>query len=177
MIEKADAICQYIRAKDGNRPHLLEAAFSESAILHMQIRPETISFPSKCMGRDEIVEVFIRQFNQTYENIYTFCIVPKPNIETDYFRCRWMVVMSEKESHALRVGSGEYVWQFDRSGRVHSLNITIESMESTSSKMLVPVMQWVSTLPYPWCDLSILCEALPNVVAVENAVRSIQERE
>ncbi|PBJ22056.1 hypothetical protein BSG18_27840 [Pseudomonas ogarae] len=45
------SIQQYIRAKDGNRPHLLDQAFTPSAILDMVVRTGSIAFPDHVEGR------------------------------------------------------------------------------------------------------------------------------
>lgn len=177
VIEKAEAIARYIRAKDGNRPHLLNEVFSNTAILRMDVRSGTISFPGESNGRDAIAEVLVRQFNRTYENVYMICVGPEPRIETDFYRCGWMVVMSEKEDQSLRVGCGHYFWQFDDSGKVRSLVITIEVMESASSEFLSPAIAWVSNLSYPWCELTTFSDALPDVAEVEYVVQRLREGE
>jgi hypothetical protein len=69
-----DSIATYIRAKDGNRPHLMEAAFVDDATLEMVVKVEGMAFPPSAKGIDELTQVLVSRFNQTYENIYTFCL-------------------------------------------------------------------------------------------------------
>ncbi|SCX77403.1 MULTISPECIES: hypothetical protein [unclassified Pseudomonas] len=45
------SIQQYIRAKDGNRPHLLDQAFTAAAILDMVVHTGAITFPDHVEGR------------------------------------------------------------------------------------------------------------------------------
>ncbi len=149
----AAAIRAYIQAKDGNRPYLLDAAFSEDATLQMIVHSEAISFPAASVGRQAIAETLVRRFNQTYENIYTLCIGQPPADDANTFACDWLVAMSTKDDGALRLGCGRYDWSFMPADyRVRALTITIERMDILPPEDLPAVMDWVSALPYPWCD-------------------------
>lgn len=64
----------YVHAKDENRPHLLDGVFSTDARLEIRNRSEQISFPAVTVGLAGIADVLVRRFNQTYENIYSFCL-------------------------------------------------------------------------------------------------------
>ncbi len=55
MPTPADSILNYLRAKDGNRPHLLARAFTADAELYMTVRAGNISFPPVANGRDAIM--------------------------------------------------------------------------------------------------------------------------
>jgi hypothetical protein len=60
-----------------------------------------------------------------------------------------MVVMTEKESRAVRVGCGSYDWHFaPDSFLADRLSITIEVMQSLPSQDADDVMNWVFALPY-----------------------------
>jgi hypothetical protein len=176
MHTPAESIVNYIKAKDGNRPHLLDAAFAKDAVLKMLVRTEAISFPAQSIGREAIAETLVRRFNQTYENIYTLCIGAPPAADLEEFSCDWLVAMSDKQSGNVRVGCGRYDWSFvpaDR--RVSALTITIEAMEMLSGETLASVMQWVSARPYPWCPRSIATETppdLPGLLPVLQRLRS-----
>nr|BFE97003.1 hypothetical protein GCM10020185_75390 [Pseudomonas brassicacearum subsp. brassicacearum] len=61
------SIQQYISAKDGNRPHLLDQAFTPTAILHMVVRTGSITFPDHVEGRTAIGDVLVSRFGQTFE--------------------------------------------------------------------------------------------------------------
>lgn len=163
----ADSIFAYINAKDGNRPHLLDAAFTSDAVLQMVVKTEAISFPPSSVGRDAITEILVRRFNQTYENVYTLCIGSPPEPSDESFSCNWLVAMSEKHNGAVRVGAGRYDWSFERiEQKVRALTISIATMEILPANTLDPIMKWVSTLPYPWCSLQAATQTPPNIPGV-----------
>lgn len=162
MRTPADSILAYLRAKDGNRPHLMAQAFAEDATLAMLVNTRAISFPPLSSGREALAEVLVRRFSQTYENVYTLCLAVPPGERDTRFACDWLVVMTEKASGAVRVGCGRYDWCFSPKSRlVERLAITIETMESLPSRDLEAVMGWVSGLPYPWCSAEEALNAAP----------------
>ena len=171
----AECILAYIRAKDGNRPHLLDAAFTEDATLQMIVRTEAISFPASSVGREAIAETLVRRFNQAYENIYTLCIGSPPTANAEAFSCDWLVAMSEKQGGAVRIGCGRYDWSFSPvERRVRALAITIEAMEILPSEALNPVLNWVSALPYPWCDRQVALAASPSLPQVLHVLQLLR---
>ncbi|SFU56729.1 hypothetical protein [Pseudoduganella namucuonensis] len=171
MPTPTESIVAYIKAKDGNRPHLLDAALTEDATLQMIVRTDAISFPASSAGREAIAETLVRRFNQTYENVYTLCMGRPPADDAEAFTCGWLVAMSEKQGGAVRIGRGRYDWSFTRAeGKVRALAITIEAMEILPSEALEPVMSWVSALPYPWCDQQAAMAAAPDLAPVRDVL-------
>ena len=164
MSSPADVIATYIRAKDGNRPHLMAAAFAESAVLEMVVKSGAISFPERTIGLASIEDVLVRRFAQTFENVYTFCLAIPP-VGLHAFQCDWLVCMSEKASASVRVGCGSYDWQFSGTDPciAQRLVITIEQMEVLPATALATVMQWVSRLPYPWCSPQQAAASAPDL--------------
>jgi hypothetical protein len=171
----ADSILAYIFAKDRNRPHLLEAAFTDDVGLQMIVQTDAISFPPVSKGREALADTLVRQFNQTYENIYTFCLANPPHGEAKSFSCPWLVAMSDKQSHAVRVGCGRYDWSFTDHGRARGLVITIGAMEVLPAEALEPVMSWVSALPYPWCPAATAAQAIPALTGLRNVALALRE--
>ncbi|MBV1789053.1 hypothetical protein KQ940_13425 [Marinobacterium sp. D7] len=164
MPTPADAITAYLHAKDGNRPHLMQRAFSADAKLEMQVNTGSISFPPLSEGRGAISEVLVRRFGQTYENVYTFCLAEPPAADAAEFACDWLVVMTEKESRAVRVGCGRYDWCFSaESGLVEQLRITIDVMQTLSPEFSDSLTSWASALPYPWCSAEMAKAAAPEL--------------
>lgn len=158
----AAAISAYILAKDGNRPHLLPEAFTEDAVLTMDVRTDAIQFPPATVGRDAIADVLVRRFNQAYENIYTFCLGTPPLAPVPRFEGGWLVVMSEKATGRLRAGCGRYAWTFDaETGLVSALVITIHGMLVLPPELVPVTTGWARTLPYPWCPLDLADATMP----------------
>ncbi|MES2947524.1 MAG: hypothetical protein V4858_03185 [Pseudomonadota bacterium] len=160
MQNPADAMLAYFHAKDGNRPHRMDHAFTADASLQMQVRQGAISFPPVSNGREAITDTLVRRFAVNYENVYTFCLSAPPAAQDLAFSCNWLVAMTEKDSRAVRVGCGRYDWCFDpASGLAHTLDIRIEAMQSLPPDTVGDVMGWVSALPYPWCssDQALRC--------------------
>ena len=174
MLQPADAVHAYIRAKDGNRPHLLEDAFVADAELRMVVQTAAIAFPPVTSGRSAIADTLVRRFNQTYENIYTLCIGEPPSKTADSFTCGWLVAMSEKQDGAVRLGCGRYDWSFSAPGHeVRALTITIAAMETMPAETLAPVMGWISALPYPWCLARLLSSNAPNIEQVQHVLHEL----
>ena len=162
----AAVIDAYVRAKDGNRPHLLRAAFIDNASLRMHVRTAGISFPPGAVGRQAIAELLVSRFNETWENIYTLCIGAPPAAAATSFACGWLVAMSAKLDRQVRVGCGRYDWVFDAgTGLARSLVITIDAMETTSWDVDA-MIDWASALPYPWCDARRLESGAPCAPAL-----------
>ncbi|MDP9156984.1 MAG: hypothetical protein M3O74_22370 [Pseudomonadota bacterium] len=165
MITLQKSIETYIRAKDGNRPHLIAQAFAADAELTMKINTRDIAFPPAVKGAKAISDVLVSEFAVRYENVYTFCISEKPGAETT-FACDWLVCMSEKETGSARAGFGRYEWTADDTGRVRALRITIEEMMSLPQETAEPILQWAQDLPYPWCPRDRLAKGAPEIDAI-----------
>ena len=58
----------YIFAKDNNKPHRINDAFTESAALTMVVNTEAIDFPAQTHSRDAISQVLVKDFNSHYDN-------------------------------------------------------------------------------------------------------------
>lgn len=163
----------YIHAKDGNRPHLMPNAFAVDAELLMELKTDEISFPTSIKGLDGISAVLVSQFAQRYENVYTLCMGSPPD-DTTEFRCAWLVCMTEKDSGAARVGFGEYEWLCqDESGKVSKLKITIEEMKILPGESSRSILEWVRTLPYPWCPHDLPAQSAPTIPAVQKIAQRL----
>ena len=149
-----DAIVAYIRAKDENRPYLMNQAFHDAATLNIVARTDAMSFPPRTTGREAIADVLVREFGRTYENVRTFCLSLPPQAEQAAYSCAWLVGMSAKDNGGVRVGCGRYDWLFrpQNPPLAQNLTITIEVMQVLPANHLVPVMDWLDQLPYPWCS-------------------------
>ena len=90
MHTPAHSIEHYIHAKDSNRPDLLRHCFTPDASLEMTVRTATIAFPAQASGRAAIADILVRNFAQTYENVYTLCIGPPPSGHASTHACQWL---------------------------------------------------------------------------------------
>ncbi|WP_434568372.1 hypothetical protein [Pseudomonas sp. Z3-8] len=172
------SIEHYIRAKDGNRPHLLDQAFIQDAVLDMVVRTGSIAFPEHVAGRGAIGDVLVSRFNQAFENVYTFCLGNPPHANVRTYECKWLVAMSDKHSGEVRVGCGRYDWRFSSEyGLSEGLTITIEHMKTLPAAELTEVMAWVSGLEYPWCDAAAVLGEVPDSRALEDVVQYLSSRD
>jgi hypothetical protein len=175
MSSAQEAVETYIRAKDENRPYLLERAFAENARLEMVVNSGTISFPPVSIGLESISDVLVRRFGQTYENVRTFCLAAPPRDERN-FVCDWLVGMSEKETRKVRIGYGRYDWLFQSHGehRVERLRITIDLMESLGPRHLGSITHWLDRLPYPWSTARAALSGMPALEELHLIRRSLE---
>ena len=166
------AVEAYIRGKDGNRPHLLRAAFTETARLTMRVNTAGITFPPETIGRDAIAALLSSRFNQAWENVYTLCMGEPPAADASALSCDWLVVMSAKSDGSVRAGRGRYDWSFDAdTGLARSLVITIDAMEAVAGRF-DDIGAWIARLPYPWCDPRRLAPGAPH----DTALRAVLAR-
>ena len=160
-----DVISQYIYAKDHNRPHLMASAFTSEVRLEMQVNTQNITFPAESIGLDAVTETLVRNFGRLYENVYTFCISDSFVSQSDNASCHWLVGMTEKENGCVRVGCGKYDWRFVREPSLLAdrLSITIDEMLVLDACFSTEILDWVSALPYPWCDAETIVETMPEL--------------
>ncbi|MDD1794452.1 hypothetical protein L4D06_16025 [Enterovibrio makurazakiensis] len=157
-------ISRYITAKDNNKPHLLPHVFDHSATLAMAVNTDGISFPSNVSGVSAISDVLVTQFNQHYENIYTFCLSDSIEREGSSLSCKWLVAMTEKDGGQLKIGYGKYGWDFDPNNGtlVDKLTITIEHMVVIAFQCTSHLFNELSEIPYPWCVSNIVRMKVPS---------------
>lgn len=171
----AQSIATYIRAKDTNRPELMKCAFTGEAALEMVVKAGTISFPPFTKGLASITEVLVTRFGETFENVHTFCLAAPPEPQSRAFSCAWLVGMTERRGSAVRVGCGRYDWSFEDGGRLaNGLRITVERMEVLPPHDLNAVMDWLSGLPYPWCDSAPAIDSAPRLEALRPIFRYLE---
>ncbi|MEH6472446.1 MAG: hypothetical protein V7752_14455 [Halopseudomonas sp.] len=158
-------VSRYIKAKDNNKPHLMEAVFSQQATLKMDVQTDNISFPADVSGVEQITQTLVCEFNSTYENIYTLCLADTLQQTSTTLNCRWLVCMTEKVSGALRVGFGDYRWRFeDQPPQLAcELTIVIDTMTILPDEALPAVMHWFDQQPYPWTRSSELLQSMPDI--------------
>ena len=153
----------YFRAKDENRPQLLEDVFASNAVLVIHNRSTNIAFPAVTQGRAAIAEVLVRSFVLSNENVYSFYLgCPPPGVRE--FTCPWLVGMSERSSGHLRIGCGTYEWAFEPHAphMASRLVITIEAMQVLPITESAEVFAWLRALNYPWSSAERALESIPR---------------
>jgi len=165
MSTPADAVRTYIFAKDGNRPFLMRHAFDEGAELEMVVKTDAISFPNSAKGLNAIEDILVRRFDVDYENVYTFCLSEPSEINRRHFPCHWLVGMSARNDGQIRIGCGRYDWYFgaDAGCLVEKLVIAIDVMRVFPASDLAASMNWLTSLPYPWCTPEETVKAVPAI--------------
>ncbi|QOZ32353.1 hypothetical protein [Bradyrhizobium sp. CCBAU 53421] len=177
-ITAAEAISTYIEAKDRNRPQLMEQAFVQDCELQMQLLTDAISFPSSAHGLESVTEVLVRSFGLQYENVRTFCLSRPDADRIPRFQCDWLVGMSNRSDGDVRVGCGEYTWDFDATGdgRVKRLLIKIEFMCVLPAVHQAPILQRLSAIPYPWTSYGEARTGLPSIDALTPIAQFLQRK-
>jgi hypothetical protein len=155
-------LADYFRAKDTNRPHLLERVFASDARLEVRNASTAIAFPAVTIGREEIAQVLVRQFGRTYENVYSFYLA-RPEGVVGQFTCPWLVGMTDKASQSVRVGCGTYDWSLAYEPRpiATALVISIEVMQVLDPSTRSQVLAWLEALAYPWSTATAVVHAAP----------------
>lgn len=158
-------ISQYIKAKDNNKPHLMNGVFAEQATLKMLVQTDNISFPAEVEGLGNITHTLVSEFNNKYENIYTLCLIDTVQQQQRSLNCRWVVCMTEKASGSLRLGYGDYLWSFtdDTPTLINDLTITIENMTLLPPELQPQALSWFDKLPYLWALSSDLQTTVPDI--------------
>lgn len=166
----------YFRAKDENKPHALNDVFSVDALLTVVNNTDSIAFPATTTGREDIAEVLVRRFNQTYENIYSFYL-ESPPMEATAFTCDWLVGMTDKDSKNVRVGCGRYDWTFQAElpHLANHLVITIEAMQVLPPSQFEPVLHWLGTLNYPWSSAIEVAGRAPSIPALGQVLQYVRK--
>ena len=168
----------YFHAKDENRPMILDATFAPDATLEVKNQTTAISFPAQTVGRPGVADVLVRNFCQTYDNIYSFYL-SRPSAPLRRFTCGWLVAMTEKSTSAVRVGSGSYDWTFSDTppNLATRLVITIANMQVLPAASMPAVFAWVTKLTYPWSSLGEVRARSPELPAVQAVLASLAEGE
>jgi len=165
LSHRQSIISQYIQAKDANKPFLMQKAFVDSALLEMKVNTEAITFPTKTTGVDGITQILVRGFSEQYENVYTVCLADSVTEQKTILSCQWLVGMAERKTGNIKVGCGVYDWSFENreKPKVESLMITIACMDIIDRQHSDVVFDWLSALPYPWVERTVLLSDMPVI--------------
>lgn len=167
---------QYINCKDNGRSELMAEVFTEDAVLTMKVESPNISFPAETKRIQAIKKVLVDDFNQQYQDIYTYCFDDTLFFKEQFCHCNWMVVMTDKHSAEVRLGCGRYDWQFKAGpvALVQSLEINIEQMQILEPPVSQQIYQQLKSINYPWCRQQPMIDLLQVQPSLSPCVKSIQ---
>ncbi|MDE1463661.1 hypothetical protein [Spartinivicinus poritis] len=159
----------YILAKDKNKPELMKNAFSSHAILEIKNKTANIDFPATTIGITDITDTLVVNFNQSFENVYTYCLLDSIQATQTDLSCDWLVVMREKANQNIRIGCGRYNWEINNPSKLlaNKLIITIEQMVLLPATNLTSITKWQSNLDYPFTESTNILEGIPNFQALD----------
>ncbi len=183
-------IGRYVQGKDSNLPHLMQAVFSEDAVLKMLVHSDEIDFPSEVIGLEGISQTLCTEFNERFENIRTLCFLDTVLRSNNLMNCRWLVGMTSKETGALHCGYGEYHWTFEKDysalsqHQVKKLTIVIEKMVilvPTRDQDIDPeadkkaILSWLASCTYPWAVSHDALDNMPDIKALAGIKKGLLE--
>ena len=151
---------KYIKGKDTDRFELLEKIYGENSKVTFEIKPNSITFPSSIHGNKKIAQVLSYDFNKKYSNIKTYYLSNDfPDIENlKIDKQKWLVLMSEKSSDNIYVGTGYYNWEFEykQEGilQIRHQHIFIEAMIKLTKFPLNLLLDLQKSISYPWASLN-----------------------
>lgn len=113
-------------------------------------------------GIDEIIDTF-KMLGERFENIFTSCPIESARYNAQgQLHSTWIVGMSDRENLFVRIAAGTYLWTFTpQTGHVQQLDVLMEHMLLLPQETRIPIMQWLSPLPQPWCSSAALLETMP----------------
>ena len=156
---EAEAVLEkYILGKDENKFAILEEIYEPGAKVTFEINSEAISFPHEIVGNKEIAKVLSYDFNRNFDHVKTYYLSREfPFIaEGNILKQKWLVLMREKKSNNMRVGTGFYDWYFttgsDPQNRIKHHHIAIHEMLDLPDWSLRSLLDLQMRFSYPWLE-------------------------
>jgi hypothetical protein len=165
---------RYVEAKDLVRPRLLREIYAPDAVLTFSIATDSIDFPRRVAGIDQITKTLIVDFAAKYSRCKTFYVCQSPPGEADRtVILPWLVVMREGALARLRIGKGYYEWTFEQRSdgeiQVVAMHIHIAAMDAIDDAdgRLLSAAQ--SALTYPWLPPTLMRSKLRGLAEADHA--------
>lgn len=162
----------YFDGKDFNQPKVLRTAFANHGVVKFTIDAEIIEFPSEIRGGDLIAKTLFEDFHKQFVDVRSYYITDELGELSDGVikGLHWLVVMKERQTGNLRVGTGSYDFTFVHEAflgwRIDELKIHIQEMVSLADAG-EGVRSLQGALSYPWTPGVQALSALDQVRGLE----------
>jgi hypothetical protein len=163
-----------VEAKDLVRPRLMREIYAADAVLTFSIATDSIDFPRRVAGIDQMTKTLIVDFAAKYGRCKTFYVCESPPREADRTAILpWLVLMRESALARLRIGKGYYEWTFEQRSdgetQVAAMHIHIAAMDAIEDAdgRLLGAAQ--APLTYPWLRPKVMRSKLGGLAESDPA--------
>lgn len=165
---------RYVEAKDLVRPHLMQQIYAADAVLTFSIATDSIDFPRRVAGIDQITNTLIVDFAAKYNRCKTFYVCESQPLETDKtVVLPWLVLMREPALARLRIGKGYYNWTFEQRSdggmQVVAMHIHIAAMDAIDDADGHILSAAQAPLTYPWLRPTLMRSELGGLAEADPA--------
>ena len=163
---------RYVEAKDLVRPRLMRQIYAPDAVLTFSIATDSIAFPQRVAGIDQITETLIVDFAAKYSRCRTFYVCEsQPGEAAKTAILPWLVLMRESALARLRIGKGYYKWTFeprsDGGLQVVAMHIYIAAMDAVDDADGHLLSAAQSALTYPWLRPTLMRSKLGGLAETD----------
>ena len=165
---------RYVEAKDLVRPQLMQEIYAADAVLTFSVATDSIDFPRRVAGIEEITKTLIVDFAAKYSRCKTFYVSESPPRETDKIVVLpWLVLMRESALARLRIGKGYYEWTLEQRSeggmQVVAMHIHIAAMDAIEDADGRLLSATQSPLTYPWLPPTLMRSKLRGLAEADPA--------
>lgn len=161
-----ELLAKYVEGKDLDRHKILEEIYCQTATVSFEIIADNINFPREIYGNIEIAKILSSEFNKKYDFIRTYYLSSHfPDIDSLLIsQQNWLVIMRDKTSGNIRVGTGYYNWEFESKKKteykIKHHKIFIYTMLELPSESLGLLHDLQRKFTYPWIEKEIVVQSL-----------------
>lgn len=167
---------QYFKGKDSNIPEVIRNIFAQDAVVTFDIETDVINFPSKIIGAEQISALMFADFHEKFEQIRSYYVFNDHTVldNRKINGMNWLVIMRERGSKLLRVGTGYYDWSFEKQDGPRLMPWAIQSLHIRIENMVVfnePIPNWFNqtqrSLDTSWVTTAEALEALKGIEVLQ----------
>ncbi len=146
--------------------------YAPDAVLTFSIATDSIAFPQRVVGIDQITETLIVDFAAKYSRCKTFYVCESQPGEAEKTAILpWLVLMRESALARLRIGKGYYKWTFeprsDGGLQVVAMHIYIAAMDAVDDADGHLLSAAQSALTYPWLRPTVMRSKLGGLAETD----------